>query len=551
MFATEFIEMTDMESPYCRIQAEEQEEGRSTLPASASNANQDSSGDRLYSSTGVVVKIFILSVSYTAVWLAIGSQLSYLRLTYGPRVFLHINIAYYAPSIPLLLLESVFNGMVEARNGVASSILMRGTVGLCGYGMLTFLFPYIPDDSQTFLLWLVAGIGMCSSLAFSASYQLGARFTSVAVVALGMGGSASGPLVLVLELLFGIGAHPSFDQFLVLFSLLTILAAAGIWCLASLLMPHWEEVNESVDVHDKDKAIDQYDDQIPLIGDETRSVPILGRRDRTASVLAYNSLEPHSQPFIAAGKDAWYPVAHTVSLSTLTSYDFSNIIAQFSKRFDESGSDEEENTSGPRLCDANQQEEENGIASIYGQGHQTTTAPWYEDVRDTIACIWPCLLAMLIQCSTSLVVLPFFTYASSSGIVGTHRLPKYLFFSRLLGDLFGRWLPRVRYFAPEHQLSILGISLIKIIGTPLYFVYILQDSIQVHLPQNDVILVGFVIFMWLISGYVNSASNILAPQIVSDPHLKSTAAGLMALTYQVGHFLGLAVASVVSYSLFT
>jgi hypothetical protein len=238
-------------------------------------------------------------------------------------------------------------------------------------------------------------------------------------------------------------------------------------------------------------------------------------------------------------------------LSTLTSYDFSKIIAQFSKRFDDSGSDEEENNSSPLLGVSNQEVEEHGITSTHEHDHQNSNAPWYEDVRDTIACIWPCLLAMLIQCSTSLVVLPFFTYASSSGIVGAHRLPKYLFFSRLLGDLFGRLLPKVPCFAPEHQLSILGISLIKIFATPLYFVYILQDSTQIHLPQNDVILVAFVVLMWLISGYVNSASNILAPQIVSDPHLKSTAAGLMALTYQAGHFLGLTVASVISYSLFT
>jgi hypothetical protein len=79
----------------------------------------------------------------------------------------------------------------------------------------------------------------------------------------------------------------------------------------------------------------------------------------------------------------------------------------------------------------------------------------------------------------------------------------------------------------------------------LYFIYINAGFI----PYDDVILLIFVVVMWLISGYVNSASNMLAPTLV-DRHLKSTAAGMMALTYQIGHFAGLTVASVLAYALF-
>ena len=471
-------------------------------------------------------------------WLAIGSQLSYLKGIYGPRVFLHINIAYYAPSIPILLLESVFNQIIESKVGVSTSILARGAVALCGYGALTLSFPFIPE-SQVYLLMLVSGVGMFSSLAFSASYQLGARFSSASIVALGMGGSASGPLVLILELLFRIDARPSFAQFIALFSVLTVLTCIGLWCLSSLLTRNWDAVNESIDTcAPTAAAAEDGNDGQQQRRSLLQRIPTLGRRDSTASVLAYNMLEPHSQPYVAAGED-WFPAANDIGLQSFVSRDFSGILGSFRK------ADDDYDLATRVSVQPQDSDGEEALSFVFRDEEETeASGPWFENVGETYSQIWPCLLAMLIQCSTSLTVLPFFTYAPSSGLLD-QLLPKYLFFLRLFGDLLGRWLPRLPALTPRYQHNILLISCIKLIGTPLYFIYINAGFI----PYDDVILLIFVVVMWLISGYVNSASNMLAPTLV-DPHLKSTAAGMMALTYQIGHFAGLTVASALSYALF-
>jgi hypothetical protein len=55
-------------------------------------------------------------------------------------------------------------------------------------------------------------LGVFHGIAFSASYQLVARFANKNVIALGLGNSASGPLVLVLQLLVGMAADPTHRQ---------------------------------------------------------------------------------------------------------------------------------------------------------------------------------------------------------------------------------------------------------------------------------------------------------------------------------------------------
>ncbi len=49
--------------------------------------------------------------------------------------------------------------------------------------------------------------------------------------------------------------------------------------------------------------------------------------------------------------------------------------------------------------------------------------------------------------------------------------------------------------------------------------------------------------------YINTMANMLAPRLV-QPHLKATAAGLMAITYQTAHFLGLVIATMAAILLY-
>jgi hypothetical protein len=78
------------------------------------------------------------------VWLAVSSELGYYRSLYGPEVLLYLNIAYYAPSIPLLLFSSFFDETLEAAFGTAKTILARLLFGLVGYGFVCAWFPFMP-----------------------------------------------------------------------------------------------------------------------------------------------------------------------------------------------------------------------------------------------------------------------------------------------------------------------------------------------------------------------------------------------------------------------
>lgn len=81
-----------------------------------------------------------------AVWLAVSSELSHYRSLYGPQVLLHLNIAYYVPSIPLLIFQSFFDERLEAAFGVSRTILSRLIFGLVGYAAVSAYFPFMPQS---------------------------------------------------------------------------------------------------------------------------------------------------------------------------------------------------------------------------------------------------------------------------------------------------------------------------------------------------------------------------------------------------------------------
>lgn len=55
--------------------------------------------------------------------------------------------------------------------------------------------------------------------------------------------------------------------------------------------------------------------------------------------------------------------------------------------------------------------------------------------------------------------------------------------------------------------------------------------------------------MWILGGYVNTCSYVLAPACV-EPHLKATANGVLAITYQTAHCTGLVLATIITAALF-
>ena len=56
--------------------------------------------------------------------------------------------------------------------------------------------------------------------------------------------------------------------------------------------------------------------------------------------------------------------------------------------------------------------------------------------------------------------------------------------------------------------------------------------------------VGFIAYLWILNGAVNSNAYILAPRLVT-PRQKPTAAGMLAMIYQLAHVVGLIVGIVI------
>lgn len=62
----------------------------------------------------------------------------------------------------------------------------------------------------------------------------------------------------------------------------------------------------------------------------------------------------------------------------------------------------------------------------------------------------------------------------------------------------------------------------------LFFLYI-KSPARFH---SDVAVVGLVLLLWLIGGYMNTSANIMAPSMVG-PELVARASAVMALSFQV------------------
>jgi hypothetical protein len=135
---------------------------------------------------GAVDHTHVAQVAYKTAWTAISSLLSQFSRDFGPQVLLHLNVAYFFPSIPVLLLQSAFQERMERRFGLAGSALARFCSGLGGLVLLTLAFPWF-CHSEAELLSATVLVGVSYGVAFGTSYQLVSRFPKSSTVALTLG----------------------------------------------------------------------------------------------------------------------------------------------------------------------------------------------------------------------------------------------------------------------------------------------------------------------------------------------------------------------------
>lgn len=177
-------------------------------------------------------------VSYTLVWLLISSELGYYSRLYGPQVLLQLNLAYYLPSIPVLLALGQLEKLLDSTLGATASMAARLIAGLLGCAALCAAFPFLPPRLGV-LLGVTTAVGCVSAVAFSTSYQLVAWFRAADTIALGIGCVGSGPLALALQLALQMGSSPARWQWITLFEVAAGCVTVGALGAASLFGQYW------------------------------------------------------------------------------------------------------------------------------------------------------------------------------------------------------------------------------------------------------------------------------------------------------------------------
>ncbi|EFN58589.1 hypothetical protein CHLNCDRAFT_140764 [Chlorella variabilis] len=576
------------------------------------------SGNKIKGGRWTVFRFFLVSVAFTSAWVAVSSQLGYYRQIHGPAVLLQLNIAYFMPSIPLLIFSAFLDKPLEERLGVAKTILCRLLVGLLGYAAVCIWFPFMPEKIW-FLLGAVVALGLFSGIAFSASYQLVARFANKNVIALGLGCSASGPLVLLLQLALNMGPTPTRRQQIFLFEIIGVIIAGGLWATVSLLVRHWR----SIEAHASrlvsaarawpasavplDQQLRAYVQRLsveaclclgnspmllllplsPIPSGDLPSTPSGGgsgggqlqllaatvwKQRSLPPLAAYNSLEPY-QTFLSTDYEigselpiSWSDAALQAAGEVAAAAGGGGGDAYVSVR----------ERQGPGEWQPSPEASSPEATTAVGSpgGHDTSKAPsagqalalQVHNQADTAAAdselhkeglsgggsaswqalrlMWPPLAALSLSSTIALILFPLFTYVPTSGLLG-ETLPKVIFFVRIFADVLGRFLPRLGLLASRSPYTPLAVASLKLAGVPLFLLYLKSPK---HL-HSDVAVVLFVTMIWVLGGYINTMSNMLAPKLV-PPQLKGTAAGLMAIAYQAAHFLGLAIATLTAFLMF-
>lgn len=182
---------------------------------------------------GTQLCFFLISVTYTIGWTTISSELAYYKGLFGPSILLQLNLAYFLPSIPILVLQTYLDEHFDRRFGPGKATAFRFSFAIGGILGISLAYPLLPEHRAP-ILACVALLGVASGILFGSSYQLVSRFPTSNTVALTLGYVASGPLVLLLNFVLGIGPHATLWQRTALFAAVTLVVLAGKVCWATL-----------------------------------------------------------------------------------------------------------------------------------------------------------------------------------------------------------------------------------------------------------------------------------------------------------------------------
>ncbi|KAK9813902.1 hypothetical protein WJX73_004060 [Symbiochloris irregularis] len=442
------------------------------------------------------VAFFCISVGYQEGWIAVSSMLGAFKQLFGPAMFLYLNLAYYLPSIPVLVLQAQFDHRLNQRLGLPTATAIRMTFGLGCTAAIMGLLPFFMWRAYD-LLVLVVLLGITSSVVFSSSYQIVSHFPASSNVALTTGFVGGGPLVLLVQLLAEIGPHPSQGQAALLFEFSAFIAILGLVAGGLLISKHWHH--------------------LAAMGGGGSKEPLLPWWLRTPGQDAKSGLRAGSK---FSTPPVTPPAGHsrTVSLSIDHESSYENLSIEASEAF------LEESSMG---------------GSLLSHPHETQTS-----LSATWRRIWPAAVALFLSVGASMVVAPFFTYVPSSGSTGD-LLPQVLFAARTLSDIAGRLLPFIPAIRSKTGLFIAGV--LRAALTPGFFWY--MNWGEEHGMLNDYVIILAIAVFWAASGHVNACAYVMAAQW-APPGGGDRAGGLMALSFQVSCLVSLLLAAALQHVIF-
>lgn len=148
---------------------------------------------------------FFIAVSNLAAWNAVLVSITGFQRKFGPDILLDMTWAFFAPSIPILLLSSNFDHRLDSTFGLfrctsARMLLSQGVItAIC------VVMPFQPPDNLGYRLLIgsIVLLGVASGVAFGTTYRIVSKFPGYCTVALTVGFAASGPMILVLQASLG------------------------------------------------------------------------------------------------------------------------------------------------------------------------------------------------------------------------------------------------------------------------------------------------------------------------------------------------------------
>ncbi|EFJ41398.1 hypothetical protein VOLCADRAFT_98621 [Volvox carteri f. nagariensis] len=494
---------------------------------------------------------FLISVSYKLAWTAISSLLSQYSKAYGPDILLQLNVAYFFPSIPVLILQALFNDRMDRRLGIPAGVLLRFIVGLGGLVGLTHFFPQITAGSEQALLVATVLVGISYGVAFGTSYQVASKYPAGSTVALTMGFVSSGPVVLLLDLALKRGTYYTDEGLEQLFRWVAVITAVGLAAAAVLVLGSWRMLAAGAPHRVELKV--PYKAPAPYGGGykDGNVAAMTHGYDRTGPYVRHRG----DQGSDGAAANGFHYSHHNHAGHHAITLDFSSSAGANDHNYlNHHGSgtvDGYSNSYGFQLAMS-----ADGAQGGGGQSaDESKLAKKDLPLLQLAGRILPAAACITISVGTSMLIFPFFTYMTSTGLLG-ERLAQVLFYIRLVGDILGRMVPRrlqmldlaaFMVLCPEYALQpplqVTGVrklmfwAVVKLAMVPLLFGCIFTPP----LVGGDLTALVVVALFWVLSGYLNTCSYLIAPTLV-PPGQKSRASGLMTVAFQSACFGALMLA---------